>query len=193
VKLEEKSCRHKYEITVGKGKQAKKIPIACGRLHCRVKGHGQNVRDSGYYVRQPKGDVWHGRVDYPPLTKLGYLEAIENEKADLLQAVKKLHGSDDESEEESHSSAEEERLRTGRSPRMSPKKKASIEFDLSTTTIYSNRSPDEPVEQGGDLSRNRVAQRIVKSPVSRALSQGHSALAAALVGRTEPEKAPSSL
>jgi hypothetical protein len=190
VKLEEKSCRHKYELTVGKGKQAKKIPVACGRLKCRVQGHGKDVRDIGYYVRQPKGGVWHGRLDYPPLTEQGYLEAIENEKADLLQAVSKLHGSDDESENESQSSDEEERLRTDRSPRMSPKKKSSIGFDLSTTTVYSTRSKDAPANPGEDLSQNKVAQRVVQSPVSRALSQGHSALAAALGGRTEPEKAP---
>jgi hypothetical protein len=133
----------------------------------------------------------HGRLDYPSLSESEYLDVIENKKEDLLQAVKKLHGVGYKSDEDSLASSEEEHLRSGRPPQGSPKKKTSIRFDLSTTTVYGKQSPTKPRELGGDLSENRVAQRVVKSPVSQALSQGHSALAAALGGQKDPEETPS--
>jgi len=170
IELPSRACRHLYHLTVKKGGRSKKIPVACGRLQCRLRGHEASLSRQavGYYVRQPKGETVHGRLDYPCLSVEEYQQAVDRSKRDTARDIAQrrsgLHPSDPEDPPEDLSSEADGERADGRT---------NVAFDLSATTTHAepSRRPPPPAlsVEVLDLTTNLVARRAVeRSPSAEA-------------------------
>ena len=170
IELPSQACRHLYHLTAKKGGRSKRVPVACGRSPCRLRGHeGSLSRQAvGYYIRQPKGETVHGRVDYPCLSREEFRQAVERSKQDTAQDIAeeqaKLPLQETQDPSENESSDEEDEIAANR---------AKVAFDLAATTTHAEppRRPRAPAltMDVPDLETNEVARRAVeRSPTSGA-------------------------
>ena len=68
-------CRAVYKVRINS--TSGWIPLVCGRTDCSFHSNAKDFGSPRIYVRQPKGQLHHGRMDLPSYSKKEFKEKVE--------------------------------------------------------------------------------------------------------------------